>query len=139
LSQLDLRNSYKPLDAIPRTAVTWEAGGALAFVSEKKGLWEVPFDDVSVSILSFFRKLTPNIYYSHPDQLHSPQEHKPVTKLKRIGDPPALPTSQNFGIYTRESSVRDTEAFIKLARGYVFEGADRTSICAANAQVSSAR
>lgn len=46
------------------------------------------------------------------------------------------PMSQNFGIYVKESSVRDTEAFIKLARAYIFEGADRKSICTANAQVS---
>lgn len=48
-SQLDLRASHKPLDAIPRTSVTWEAGGALAFVSGKKGRWEVPYDDVYAS------------------------------------------------------------------------------------------
>lgn len=50
-SQLDVRNSHKPLDAIPRTSVSWEAGGALAFVSGRKGRWEIPFDDMSVFIL----------------------------------------------------------------------------------------
>jgi WD repeat-containing protein 24 len=45
-SQLDVRQSSRPIDAIPRTSVSWEAGGGLAFVSGRKNRWEVPFDDV---------------------------------------------------------------------------------------------
>ena len=45
-SQLDLRQSYKQIDSIPRTSVTWRAGGGLAFVSARKSQWEVPYDDV---------------------------------------------------------------------------------------------
>lgn len=52
-SQLDLRQSYKPIDAIPRTSVAWEAGGGLAFVSARKSGWEVPYDDVYVIYLFF--------------------------------------------------------------------------------------
>jgi hypothetical protein len=47
-SQLDIRQSSRPIDAIPRTSVSWEAGGGLAFVSGRKSRWEVPFDDVYV-------------------------------------------------------------------------------------------
>jgi len=49
ISQLDIRQSSRPIDAIPRTSVTWEAGGGLAFVSGRRSRWEVPFDDVYVS------------------------------------------------------------------------------------------
>lgn len=47
-SQLDVRNAIKPIDAIPRTSVSWEAGGGLAFVSGNQAKWEVPYDDVCV-------------------------------------------------------------------------------------------
>jgi hypothetical protein len=53
-SQLDLRHSFKPIDAIPRTSVTWEAGGSLAFLSGRQNRWEVPFDDVYVTLLRLF-------------------------------------------------------------------------------------
>jgi WD repeat-containing protein 24 len=47
-AQLDLRHSYRPIDAIPRASVTWEAGGGLTFVCGRRGRWEVLFDDVYV-------------------------------------------------------------------------------------------
>ena len=48
-SQLDVRNAIKPIDAVPRSSVAWEAGGALAFVSGNRARWEVPYDDMCVS------------------------------------------------------------------------------------------
>ena len=45
-SQIDLRDATKPIDAIPRVAATWEATGSLAFVAERKDLWEIPYDDL---------------------------------------------------------------------------------------------
>lgn len=47
-SQIDLRDSTKPLDAIPRTAATWEASGSMAFVVDRKEKWEIPYDDMYV-------------------------------------------------------------------------------------------
>ena len=44
-SQLDLRQSRKPIDAIPRSAVSWNTSGSIAFVSDKPRRWEVPYDD----------------------------------------------------------------------------------------------
>ncbi|KIM86376.1 hypothetical protein PILCRDRAFT_816306 [Piloderma croceum F 1598] len=38
-SQLDLPQVYKPIDAIPRTSVTWEA--SFAILSARKSCWEV--------------------------------------------------------------------------------------------------
>jgi WD repeat-containing protein 24 len=51
-SQIDLRDCSKPIDAIPRVAVTWEASGSLAFVSDRKSRWEIPYDDVYGSATS---------------------------------------------------------------------------------------
>ncbi|KAJ7097842.1 hypothetical protein B0H15DRAFT_920560 [Mycena belliarum] len=45
-SQIDLRDATKPIDAIPRTALAWEASGSLAFVADRKVRWEVPYDDI---------------------------------------------------------------------------------------------
>lgn len=45
-SQFDLRQMSKPLDAIPRTAMSWGVTGSLAFLADKPQRWEVPFDDV---------------------------------------------------------------------------------------------
>lgn len=47
-SQLDVRQSHRPIDAIPQTSLAWEATGGLAFVTAKKGRWEIPFDDMYV-------------------------------------------------------------------------------------------
>jgi hypothetical protein len=44
------------------------------------------------------------------------------SKFERLGDPLAIPTSQYFRIFARECPTRDLETFIKLARGYVFQG-----------------
>ena len=45
-AQLDLRNSYRPLDAVPRLAASWTVSNSLTFVADKKNQWEVPYDDM---------------------------------------------------------------------------------------------
>jgi hypothetical protein len=45
-AQLDLRNSYRPLDAVPRLAASWSVTHSLTFVTDKKTQWEVPYDDM---------------------------------------------------------------------------------------------
>lgn len=45
-SQLDLRHSTKPIDAIPRMALSWEVSGSFAFVADRKSRWEIPYDDM---------------------------------------------------------------------------------------------
>lgn len=47
-SQMDLRNCGKPIDAVPRTALTWTPSGSLTFVNGHKEQWEVPYDDLYV-------------------------------------------------------------------------------------------
>ena len=48
-SQIDLRDCVKPIDAVSRVAVAWEASGSLAFVSDRITSYEIPYDDVYVS------------------------------------------------------------------------------------------
>jgi WD repeat-containing protein 24 len=46
-SQFDLRETVRPLDAVPRVAVAWMPSGTLAFAFDhRKQLWEIPYDDV---------------------------------------------------------------------------------------------
>ena len=45
-AQLDLRNSYRPLDTVPRLAASWSVSDSLAFVADKTIPWEVPYDDM---------------------------------------------------------------------------------------------
>ena len=62
---------------------------------------------------------------SHVDHRQAFEVRKRGLKLKHLGIPPAIPASQNFGTFVRKSSTRDLEAFIELARGYVFQGEKR--------------
>jgi hypothetical protein len=41
-----------------------------------------------------------------------------------------------MGTFAREGTASEIEAFVKLARGYVFGGPDRRAVCAVNADVS---
>lgn len=114
-SQIDLRDVTKPLDAVPRVAATWEATGTLAFVSDRKMRWEIPYDDLK------------------PSQRGPGNEDLPG---KALGDDPAQPTTQRLGAFAMETTAREVEVFTQLARGYIFAGEDRRSICIKNAQVA---
>lgn len=48
-SQMDLRYCEKPIDAVPRVAITWNPTASFTFVTSKAKLWEVPYDDVYAS------------------------------------------------------------------------------------------
>ncbi|KAL6299508.1 hypothetical protein BKA93DRAFT_805989 [Sparassis latifolia] len=115
-SQLDLRQASKPLDAIPRTSVTWDASGSLTFVSDRPRPWDVPYDDIK------------------PEKKEHLQEWQ--SKVKALGDATFVPSTQNMGMFTYDNSGNDLETFVKLAQGYRYEGSDKQSICACNAQVS---
>jgi len=54
---------------------------------------------------------------------------------KALGDPPARVTTQSMATYGHDSSTTDLETFMTLAKTYVFEGRDRTDICAYNSGV----
>ncbi|KAH9941480.1 hypothetical protein B0H21DRAFT_546035 [Amylocystis lapponica] len=114
-SQLDLRQSCKPLDSVPRMAISWEASGSLLFVTDKPKRWDIPFDDIKA------------------EQVPTVQERH---KIKALGDPVYVPASQSVGTVAYDGSDEDFEIFVKLAQGYIYEGVDRISVCGHNAQVA---
>ncbi|KAJ7509976.1 hypothetical protein B0H11DRAFT_1168825 [Mycena galericulata] len=116
-SQIDLREATKPIDAIPRVAAAWEASGSLAFVADRKLRWEVPYDD-----------LRPGF--------HPTTEDRKKRNVKSLGDEPCRPQTQAVGTYVSGNSPNDMDIFTKLARGYIFEGEDRRTLCEVNAQVA---
>lgn len=114
-SQLDLRYSHKPLDAIPRVAATWDAAGSLAFVTDRPRRWEIPYDDLD------------------PESAATMQGWQ--GSAKKPGDSPFVPVSQNMGTVVY-GDCDDLDAFVKLAREYIYEGNTKTNICAHNAKAS---
>ncbi|KAG2341601.1 hypothetical protein BDR05DRAFT_888115 [Suillus weaverae] len=125
-AQVDLRRSVRPIDAVPRVALSWNVGvdgdtdGTLAFVSDRRARWEVPYDDI------------------HPDKRHVLLERK--LKPKCLGDKPRMPVLQTMGTYVR-AGLRNTESgglFEHLARKYLVEsdGRNRAAVCKVNAEAS---
>ncbi|KIK44198.1 hypothetical protein CY34DRAFT_647319 [Suillus luteus UH-Slu-Lm8-n1] len=125
-AQVDLRRSVRPIDAVPRVALSWNVGidgdtdGTLVFVSDRRARWEVPYDDV------------------HPDKRHVLLERK--LKLKCLGDRPRMPVLQTMGTYVR-GGLRKMESeglFEHLARKYLIEPDERNraAICKVNAEAS---
>ncbi|KAI0255356.1 hypothetical protein BJV78DRAFT_1273608 [Lactifluus subvellereus] len=113
-AQLDLRISYRPLDAVPRLAASWTASNSLTFVVDKKSTWEVPYDDLDLKA----RPLGP------------------TPKLKALGDKPYKPIVQSVGTHVFDPSHQDSDRFSILAKGYIFDGSDKIRICEINAQVA---
>lgn len=54
---------------------------------------------------------------------------------KKPGDSPFVPVSQNMGTVVY-GDCDDLDAFVKLAREYIYEGNTKTNICAHNAKAS---
>jgi len=54
---------------------------------------------------------------------------------KALGDPPALITTQSMATYAHDFSASDLDAFMALAKRYIFEGRERSDICAYNSGV----
>ncbi|CCL98560.1 uncharacterized protein FIBRA_00560 [Fibroporia radiculosa] len=115
-SQLDLRQTSKPLDAVPRVAVSWDAAGSLTFVTDHPRRWEAPYDDLK---LERGRGL---------NDVQIP--------IKGLGDSSYVPDSQSVGTVASEDCGDNLEAFAKLAQTYIYEGAERTEICEHNAKMS---
>ncbi|KAF8266596.1 hypothetical protein EI94DRAFT_1848453 [Lactarius quietus] len=113
-AQLDLRNSYRPLDAVPRLAASWSVSHTLTFVTDKKPQWELPYDDIDPR--------------TKPPALPS--------RLKVLGDKPYNPTLQSIGTHVFGHSHHDSHRFSVLAKGYVVEGSDKGKICEINAQIA---
>ncbi|RPD58851.1 hypothetical protein L226DRAFT_493796 [Lentinus tigrinus ALCF2SS1-7] len=111
-SQLDLRQSWRPLDAIPRSAISWNTTGSIAFVADKPKRWEVPYDDIDSE--------------SKKDQV----------PIKALGDPSYRPVTQNVGAFAHDGAAEDLDMITKLARGYIYTDKEKPQICAHNAEVA---
>ncbi|KAG6375919.1 hypothetical protein JVT61DRAFT_2787 [Boletus reticuloceps] len=123
-AQVDLRHSHRPIDAVPRVALSWNAvdgvDGALAFVADKRGKWEVPYDDV------------------HPDRRSFVVDRR--SRIKTLGDKRRVPGLQNMGMYVHVPPSADAgpDVFVRLAKGYVVPDKSRKKkeVCALNAEVA---
>ncbi|KIL58397.1 hypothetical protein M378DRAFT_112090 [Amanita muscaria Koide BX008] len=116
-SQLDLRDATKPIDAVPRVALTWSASESITFASDQGHQSEVPYDDIRTEDKPLAEQLG----------VHS----------KVLGDSMTQPQAQNIGTQVLPSSTSDLESFRNLAQNYTLVGENRTSICYKNAQVCS--
>ncbi|KAG6908862.1 hypothetical protein DXG01_002936 [Tephrocybe rancida] len=112
-AQIDLRNCIKPLDAITSTVTTWESSGSLAFAADTEPEWQIPYDDIPA------------------DRRMLAEKHH--IKVKALGDSCYVPALQDVGTFSPEPAG-ETEVFTRLARGYIFQGQDRPTICATNAR-----
>ena len=75
-----------------------------------------------------------DVCHRPPDvQHHASELRKPS---KALGDPPALITTQSMATYAHDFSASDLDAFMTLAKRYIFEGRDRSDICAYNSGVN---
>lgn len=72
------------------------------------------------------------------DVCHRPLDvqHHASELSKALGDPPAQITTQSMATYAQDPSPSDIKTFMTLAKKYVFEGRDRTDICAYNSGVN---
>ncbi|EUC63812.1 WD domain, G-beta repeat protein [Rhizoctonia solani AG-3 Rhs1AP] len=113
-AQHDARNVFRPLDSIPRSGVTWETRGVVAFAVDSIERGEIPFDDVRPSARAVFLNRG--------------------GKEKSITDPSYVPRTQVKGSVPIPSF--ELGVFVKLARAYMFGGAPREDICLHNAQAA---
>lgn len=122
-AQIDLRTSARPIDGVPRVALSWNVGetkdGSLAFITDRKVRYEVPYDDV------------------HPEKLSLLFDRK--LKLKGLGDVSRMPGMQCIGTYARSSSSESSESntFSRLAKQYfVPENPGQSNSCGLNAEIA---
>ncbi|QRW12133.1 WD domain, G-beta repeat protein [Ceratobasidium sp. AG-Ba] len=113
-AQHDLRNVFRPLDSIPRSGITWETRGVIAFAVDAVERGEIPYDDVRPDAKLLFASRG--------------------GRDKSITDSPYVPRTQVKGSVPIPSF--ELGVFVKLARGYILEGCPRDEICLHNAQVA---
>ncbi|KZO96812.1 WD40 repeat-like protein [Calocera viscosa TUFC12733] len=112
--QHDLRHHTRPIDVLGRTALSWDGTGRLAFVAEEKGEVELPFDEPPYDPLTRIRL--------------------PGGKKHTVRGPRFAPTNQvAAGMLV---PGLDADAFSRMARGYVLDGAEKHELCATNARVA---
>ncbi|KAG8956023.1 GTP-binding protein Rho1 [Tulasnella sp. 424] len=124
LVQHDLRECYRPLDSLPRSALAWDPSGAVTWATETVSSSEIPYDDVRPSL--------------KPQLIHS------GWKDKTPADPDYNAANQT--IATATLPLFDTKGFVELARGYMLapnpdtgedvEAGTLEQVCMVNAEVA---
>ena len=56
-------------------------------------------------------------------------------RVKALGDKLHTYTSQTIGMLSGTNLVDDLDDFVRLAKGYIFEGQEREELCTYNANV----
>ncbi|KAL4080472.1 hypothetical protein J3A83DRAFT_4199450 [Scleroderma citrinum] len=123
-AQIDLRTSTRPIDAVPRVAVSWNVGetkeGSLAFITDRRARCEVPYDDV------------------HPEKRSLLLDRK--WKPKGLGDISRMPSMQSMGTYVRSFSSENSglRTFSRLAKQYLIpeDASQRKDSCGLNAEIA---
>lgn len=114
-SQTDLRTCVKPIDSVNPTAISWSESGSITFALDVEDPNQIPYDDIASEMRSIAARYQ--------------------VKPKVLGDPIFMPLSQDIGTYQDDGNDAHN-AFRRLARGYVFHGRDRPTLCVANAHVA---
>lgn len=115
-SQMDINLSEKPIDSFPQSSLAWAPSGSLTFVNGISTNRDIPFDD--------------NIPYMIEQKANKGQP------VKKLGDPPFMPTSQSVGTLVDLDNSIDWDAFRFLAQKYKIEGEERISLCNSNAEAA---
>ncbi|KZT53225.1 WD40 repeat-like protein [Calocera cornea HHB12733] len=112
--QHDLRHHTRPIDALSRTALSWDGSGRMAFATEERTEGEVPFDEPPYDPLTRIRN--------------------PGGKEHTVRGPRFTPTNQvAAGMLV---PGLDADAFSAMARGYVLSGGEKHELCGTNAKVA---
>lgn len=111
----DARRHFRPLDTLPRQALSWNAQGDLTLAVDRFMAGEVPFDDIKPELANSLEKIG--------------------VKGKMIQDPPYLPLQSS---QTISLPFESSEAFKHLAQEYKYGGRNAApiDICEWNAKVA---
>lgn len=114
LVQHDLRKRFRPLDTMPRQAISWNAQGEVTLIVDRFLTGEIPFDDLKSELLDG-------------------SLDKMGVRRKAIQDQPfgPLQTSQSVQL-----PFDDPDVFRFLARNYNYGKGDHVDICEWNAAVA---
>ncbi|KIM22660.1 hypothetical protein M408DRAFT_332845, partial [Serendipita vermifera MAFF 305830] len=130
--QHDLREAARPLDLVPRHALSWTADDTLFFVADKPRKWDPPYDDLHPTVAP----LLPDdgLLDKHPgDRLSTVTTQ--VIGMQHISVGPLVPPKQD---QERDDHGVDKSRhrFMQLARGYRHHDTDRAQMCEKNQAVA---
>ena len=88
---------------------------------------------MSLTELYSCRRFISYVWHRLPDEQHHVSELRKPSKA--LGDPSVQIATQSMATYAHDFSASDLDAFMNLAKRYIFEGRDRSDICAYNSGV----